>query len=457
MNRYDVVILGAGAGAKMIWGALRGRSVAVVEQKRVGGECPFVACVPSKAMLRSARVWQVLADPQWAPLVEGRVPAAVAYGQAVRRRDTIVHGRDDSGTAAALEKAGAMLLRGTGRVVGPGVLEVDGVPVGYRDLVLDTGSAPVRPQLPGLDRVPVWTSDELLSSASYPRSVLVLGGGPVGCELSFLLATFGSAVTLVQRAARLVPCEEPEASAALLSTLTGVGVDVRLGSQVHEVTRHADGGRFALDTGPAIGAAAVVLAAGRRPRATGLGLDRLGVRLTAEGAVPLDDRCRVAGAEHLWAVGDVTGLAPFTHTAHYQGRVVAANLAGRALRADYRAIPRAVYVEPEMVAVGHTLATARAAGIEPLVASAAMSQAVRSNTEGAAAGWLRMLADPGTGAILGATAVGGHAAEWIGEVALAIRAGIPVPVAAEVVHPFPTYSEILEIPLWELTGQLEQR
>ncbi|MFF4970259.1 FAD-dependent oxidoreductase [Streptomyces sp. NPDC001037] len=200
----------------------------MVEQARVGGECPFVACVPSKAMLRSARVWQTAENPEWSALFSGRVLASVAYQEAVRRRDRIVHGRDDSGSAMALGVSGATLLRGRGRVRGSGVLEVVGAAcgtteIGFRDLVISTGSEPIRPRIPGLDGVPVWTSDEALSISEQPGSITVIGGGPVGCELAFLFAAFGSRVQLVQRNERLVPREEPEASAVLADTLAGQG------------------------------------------------------------------------------------------------------------------------------------------------------------------------------------------------------------------------------------------
>lgn len=458
MDTYDTVILGAGAGAKMIWGALGDRSVAVVEQERVGGDCPFVACVPSKAMLRSARVWRTTENPDWSALLTGRVAQSVAYQEAVRRRERIVHARDDAGNAAALGATGATLLRGRGRLRGPGVLEVAGsagtTEIGFRDLVINTGSEPVRPEVPGLDTVPVWTSDQALSTADQPGSIVVIGGGPVGCELAYLFAVFGSHVELVQRNARLVPREEPETSATLAETLTGAGVVLHPGHQVTRAEPHGAGARLTLDDGRVLDADVVVLAAGRRPRSAGLGLDEIGVAPGPGGAVRVDPRCRVEGTDNVWAVGDVTGIAPFTHTAHYQGRVVAANLTGRHVEADYRAVPRAVYVTPTVASVGHTVASARAAGIDPVVARGSIDQTVRAATEGAGEGWLMLLADARSGVLIGATAVGGQAEEWISEVSLAIRAEVPAQVAADVVHPFPTYSEVLEIPLWELASKL---
>jgi dihydrolipoamide dehydrogenase len=404
-------------------------------------------------MLRSAHVWGAAGQPDWHDLLPGQVSGPDAYAQAVRRRERVVHARDDSLNAAALAETGATLIRGEGRIVRAGVLRVDGGEIGYGDLVLNTGSAPVHPPVPGLDTVAVWTSDQALSTAVFPSSALVLGGGPVGCELAHLFACFGTAVTLVQRGPRLVPREEPTTSAALLDVLAAAGVDVRLETQIASVQRTDDGARVTLSTGAVVDAAVIILAAGRRPSTTQLGLETLGVELTDAGAVPTDERCRVTGADGLWAVGDVTGIAPFTHTAHYQGRVVAANLSGRETVADYRAIPRAVYTAPVFASVGHTEASAQAAGLDPLVSSVPMSQTVRAATEGDAAGWLRLLVDPVSGMVLGASAMGGRAEEWISEVSMMIRAQIPVEVARDVVHPFPTYSEILDTALWELSAR----
>ena len=179
MDAADIVIIGAGAGAKLVWGSVPGRSVAVVEQELVGGYCPFYACMPSKAMLRSARVWGLGADEQFSGLFTGRSDATAAYQHAVVRRERIVHARDDSSTAAALQKTGARLLRGTGRIVQPGVVEVDGTRVEYRDLVLNTGSTPLVPQMSGLDTVPTWTSEQAMSTSEQPRSPSSVGPGRV--------------------------------------------------------------------------------------------------------------------------------------------------------------------------------------------------------------------------------------------------------------------------------------
>lgn len=457
MDRFDLVVLGAGPGAKMIWGSVPGRTIAVVERGLVGGDCPFLACVPSKTMLREARLWTQAADPIHAPLIINRALPQEAFAHAAARRDAVVHNRDDTAAAAALKATGATLRRGSGTIVRPGVVAVDGDEIGYRELVIDTGSQPARPRVDGMSTVDVWTTEEALSTREQPRRLLVIGGGPAGVELAFLYATLGTEVTVAEGAERLVSREEPEASAALRDLLTQTGATVCLGTQVSRLERHGLGVTARLTNGDTVEADRVLLAAGRRPRTAGLGLDRLGVSLGEKGEIAVDARCRVRGADHVWAVGDATGIQPNTHVAHYQGRVVAANLRGEALSTDYRAMPRVIYTTPVVASVGHTLASATAAGLKPLVARAPMSDPVRSTTEGDSRGWLMLVADPARGVLVGATAVGGYAEEWISEISLAIRADVPVWVAAHVVHPFPTYGEVLEDPLWRLSAELLPR
>lgn len=454
VRSFDVVILGAGAGAKLVWNGVRGRSVAVVEPALVGGRCPFLACVPSKAMLRAATAWRLAREGRFTGLFTGAVPAREAYSRAVAHRERLVNGRDDGAAAAALERTGAELLRGRGRVVRPGVVEVADTEVGYRDLVLNTGSVPEVPDVPGLAECPTWTSEQAMSTDEYPESLLVLGGGAVGCETAYLFAAFGCAVTLVQRGPRLIPREEDEASEEVAQALERVGVRVLRNTTPTGARRHGGGARVRLADGRTVEASRILFATGRRPDTSGLGLEVLGLHPEPGAPLTVDDRCRVAGAQNLWAVGDVTGVSPFTHTAHYQGRVVAANLSGHVVRADYRGVPRTVYTDPVLASVGHTEASARAAGIDPLVAAFPVSGTVRSAIDDAREGWVKLVADSARGVLVGATAMGGRAEEWISEVSQAVRAELPVATLVDTVHPFPTFSEALEGPLWELASRL---
>lgn len=459
MRRFDVVLLGAGSAGEWIWSQLSSLSVAVVEAGRVGGECPFVACIPSKALLRSAQVRRLVADAHRlgamaAPVALGD-PAA-AFAAAVARRDLISDGRDDSGKAEELAHSGAVLFRGRGRIDGPGRVVVatptgELQELGYADLVIDTGSSSVRPPVPGLDQVPTWSSDEALSSSELPKSLAVLGGGPVGCELAQVYAAFGVKVTLVEMADRLLAKEEPAIAAILAEVLVRNGIDVRTGTRLVGAEAGGPGARLTLEGGDRVEVERVLVATGRQPNVDGIGLESLGLVPNPTGLLT-DVRGRVEGAEHVWAAGDVTGVAPFTHTANYQARIVVANLRGYPMIGDYRALPRAVYTDPPMAAVGLTAESACAAGVEVAVASTSLAETGRAGTDGLDLGALHLVADTVKGVLVGAAAIGPGADELIGEATLAIRAGIPIAVFADVVHAFPTYAEAYEPPLRELAG-----
>jgi pyruvate/2-oxoglutarate dehydrogenase complex dihydrolipoamide dehydrogenase (E3) component len=405
MDVFDVVVLGSGPGSEPVWSAADGRSVAVVERALVGGACPFVACVPSKSMLRSAGAWATAAEPEFAPFYRGAAEPALAWRHAVHRRKRAVHNGDDWAFAERLRRVGVHLFR-----------------------------------------------DHL------PDSVVVVGGGPVACELGMLFAMFGTVVTIVERDARLLPREEPAVTDTITEKLHDLDARTLPGSTVIEVApRGGAGVRATVDIGRPIEAQRLLLAAGRQPETRNLGLENLGLAVRAGAPVHVDERCRVVGVDHVWAVGDVTGIAPYTHTAEYQGRIVAANLRGEDARADYRAIPRAVYTRPAVAAVGHTEQSARAAGIDPQVATASIGDTVRAVTEGDREGWVRLVADPARGLLVGATAVGGRAEEWISELVLAIRAEVPLRVLTDVVRPFPTFSRVLDDPLRELDAGSKRR
>ena len=460
MESFDVVVLGAGSAGDSIANALAeaGRSVALVETLRVGGECPYVACMPSKSVLRSAearvqaKALRELGGASAAPTLDDE---DLAFRVAVERRDRIAEGRNDSAAAKGVERAGVVLVRGRGRITGPGVVDVEGRQLGWTDLVIGTGSKPVRPPVEGLDRVPTWTSDEALSAQHRPASLLVMGGGAVGCELSQAHARFGVDVTLVESGPQLVGKEEASIAEALATVLRGEGIDVRLGVEVQRAELTAGGlARVHLSDGSKVEAARVLLAVGRQPTTDGLGLDQLGIELGDGGEVQVDDHCRVEGQQHVWAAGDVTGIAPYTHTANYQARILAANLLGGDRSADYRAIPRAVYTDPAVASVGMDAETAKEQGIEAITAVMDLAQVARTATEGNDGGRLVLTADRARGVLIGAAAIGPKADEWLSEATLAIRAEVPLSVLTDVVHAFPTFGEAYEPPLRDLAEQL---
>ena len=454
MQSFDVVVLGAGSAGEVVARLVAegGRSVALVEALRVGGECPYVACMPSKAMLRSAHARgdaRRLHEVGGASASPSLDDDEAAYRAAVERRDDISEHRDDADVAQALADAGVTVVRGRGRVTAAGVVTVDGEDLGWTDLVIATGSSPVRPDLPGLDRVPTWSSDEALSAQERPASLLVLGGGAVGCELAQVHARFGTRVTLVESGPRLAGKEEPSIAERLAQVLRDDGVDVRLGVEAERFEQGGAGARAHLSDGTAVDAERVLVATGRKPTTDGLGLEVLGI----DGDVEVDAHCRVEGQEHVWAAGDVTGIAPYTHTASYQARVVADNLLGGSRTADYRAIPRAVYTEPAVASVGMAEEQAREEGLDPITAVMDLGEVARTSTEGSGGGRLVLTADRARGVLIGAAAIGPRADEWLAEATVAIRAEVPLDVLVDVVHAFPTFGEAYEPPLRELAGR----
>jgi pyruvate/2-oxoglutarate dehydrogenase complex dihydrolipoamide dehydrogenase (E3) component len=440
MGAFDVVVLGGGtAGVHVATKvAESGRSVALVEAGLIGGESPYLACVPTNSLLISAGRGQTWED-------------------AVARRDEATGGLDDSAPAQRLAASGVTVIRGTGRITAPGTVEVMLGPsprangqaslwLTYEDLVIATGCEPVAPPIEGLPDIPTWTTAEGLYSPDLPRRLIVLGGGPTGCELTQIYAAFGSHVTLVEAEDRLLPGEPAFAGETLAVALRRVGAQIYLGSPATKAERRADGLTLALDDGTRIDADRLLLASGRRPRLADLGLEALGVTVAAGAALPTTTSCRVIGPDpsvpggRVWAAGDVTGVT-HTHTGRYQAGVVAANILGEEREADYSAIPRCVFTTPSVFAVGEVGGTRIRADL---------GATTRGRLGQDDLGCLELYAEGGV--LTGAVAVGPDAATWMGEVTLAIRAKVPVAVLADAVHAFPTYGEALETAFRELAG-----
>jgi dihydrolipoamide dehydrogenase len=439
-KRYDVLVLGGGAGKNIAADLARaGRSVALVERRLVGGECPYFACMPSKSLLHSARQGET-------------------WEHAVARRDEVTHHLDDAPTAAAMAEAGVTVVRGHGRVARPGVVEVDGAEYGYTDLVIATGSEAVVPDVEGIGDVPTWTSDEALTRPELPRRLIVLGGGPVGCELSQIYAAFGTQVTLVEASDRLLASEAPFIGDLLADVLRRMGADLHLGVGATSAERTETGLRLRLSDGTHIDADRILIAAGRRPRVADLGLERLGIEADPEKGIAVDVTCKAAvtgsGSDgtNVWAAGDVTGVAPYTHAANYQWRVVVSNVLGKRREADYRAVPRAVYTTPTVYAVG--VSPVSATGLELMAAGYDLVNTPRATVENDDRGRVELYADRARGVLVGAAAVGLYAEEWMSEITLAIRAETPLSILTDVIHAFPTYGEAIEPALRELAERL---
>ena len=456
MDTYDVVILGGGSAGEYTAAltATAGKRVALVEERLVGGECPYFACMPSKAMLAAAELRQRIRHTAVKAGAVAR-PLALdddreAYAAAIARRDIIAEHRDDSAAVQRLQGLGVRVIKTRGRIEAPGVLRADEQRLGWHDLVIANGSRPREADIPGLDAVPVWNSELFYSSDELPARAAVIGGGAVGCEIAQILNRFGCRVTLMQHSEHLLSREEPAVADALAEALREDGVDVRLNADVATIWPGPDGARVTLRDGWSVAVERVIVAIGTRANTDRVGLEHLGIEPDARGNLSVDDHCRVRGQPNVWGAGDVTGLAPYTHTANYHARTIAANLLGNDTRADHRAIPRGVYTEPALASVGLTSIAARSQGYDVAVATFPLGRTARAAVRGDPAGLLVLVADKRERVLLGAAAVGSHVEEFIGEAALAIRARVPLAVLADVVHPFPTYSEGYEPPFREL-------
>ena len=415
-----VVVLGGGSTGEHFVGALRRLDdeveLTLVERRLVGGECSYWACIPTKTMLRAP---ELVAAARHAPgLQVGGLDAAEVF----RWRDLVVDGRDDASQVAFLESKRCALVRGEGVVAEPGVVTVDGRELPYDRLVIATGSSPAIP--PVVEGFDYWTNKEATETTEVPATLLVLGGGPVGCELAQFFARVGSKVTLAEASERLLPLVDADAAALVQAALEEDGVEIRLDASVEAGYLH--------------GHDRILVATGRRPNVGGL--DALGLTISRRG-VEVDERLRAA--ENVWAIGDVTGIAQFTHVGKYQARIAAYDMTGRAARADYRAIPATIFTDPQVATVG---------ALEGRIARWELTSTPRFSTyeRPKRPGFLKVAADPERRVVTGALAVGPEAGEWLQQLTLAIRAEVPIETLLDVIPPFPTFSEAVFLALREL-------
>jgi len=435
-RRFDAVVLGAGPGGEVATGILAdaGLTVALVERELVGGECGYWACIPSKTLLRPPEARSE------SERTAGVSRPELEWARVVEYRDWMIRHLDDSGAVAGYEQRGVTVVKAPARLAGPGKVEAGGEVLEAEHVVVATGSDPAVPPIEGLREAGFWTNREVTTLREIPRSAVFIGGGAVGVELGQMLARFGAQVTIVQAADRLLDREDPQVGRLIEAALEQDGLRLLLGRQATRVSVDRGERVVELDDGSAVRGERLVVAAGRRPRVSGLGLERVGVEANARG-IPVDERCRAA--EGVWAIGDATGVSLFTHVAKYQARVASANILGEHATADYRAVPRVVFSDPEVAAVGLTVEQARRQGIDAAELTLDLPDAIaRPYTyEEQPRGRFGIVIDRGRDVLVGAWAVAPLAGEWIHQAVLAIRAEIPLTVLEDTIAQFPTFSE----------------
>ena len=443
-TEVDVVVVGLGVGGEEVAGRLAeaGLSVVGIEHRLVGGECPYWACVPSKMMIRAANLLAegrrvdgmagtATVEPDWTPVAK-------------RIREEATDDWDDRAAVERFTGKGGRFVRGFGRLVGPGRVEVDDqVFTARRGIVVAVGTAPAVPPIEGLAGTPYWTNREAIEATEVPDSLVVLGGGAIGVELGQVFARFGSRVTIVEALDRLLAFEEPESGQLVRDEFAREGIDVRTGARVERVAHDGRSFTVTLADGSTVDSAGLLVATGRRVNLPDLGVETIGLDPKAK-ALTVDERLRVA--DGVWAVGDITGRGAFTHIAMYQADIVVRDILGQGgPGADYRALPRVTFTDPEIGAVGLTEAQARERGINVRVAHTDLTESTRGWIHKAGnAGFIKLVADADQGVLVGATSAGPVGGEVLSALVVAVHGQVPVETLASMIYAYPTFHRAIE-------------
>jgi pyruvate/2-oxoglutarate dehydrogenase complex dihydrolipoamide dehydrogenase (E3) component len=438
-HRVDAVVIGMGPGGEDVAGRLAeaGLSVVGVERELVGGECPYWGCVPSKMMIRGSTL---LAESRRAGTYAGQVSVTPDLGPVAKRiREEATDTWDDRVAVERFEGKGGRMVRGSATLDGPGRVRVgDDVFVASRAVVVGTGSEPVVPPVDGLREAGYWTNREAISAAEPPASLAVLGGGAIGLELAQMFARYGTEVTVVEGADRVLVAEEPEASAVVTAALAEDGVELLTGAEAVRVSREDGQVVVGVEDGTSVTAAELLVSVGRRPRVRELGLDSVGLDPDA-AALEVDDRMRAG--DRLWAVGDVTGVGMFTHLAVYQAGIAVDDILGTdGPPADYRGLARVTFTDPEVGSTGLTEQAARDQGLTVRTGSSQVSSSARGWIHGpGGVGMIKLVEDVDAGVLVGATSVGPWGGEVLSMLTLAVHARVPVPRLRTMIYAYPTF------------------
>ena len=452
-RNVDVVVIGMGPGGEHAAGTLAeaGLAVAGVESRLVGGECPYWGCVPSKMMIRAA---DLITEGRRIPGMAGRAEIAPDWAPVARRiRDEATDDWDDKVAADRFTGKGGILVRGHGRITAPGEVTVTpaaGGPGGEpqvlrarRGIVLAAGTAAAVPPIPGLAGTPFWTNHEAIETERVPEALVVLGGGAIGAELAQVFARFGSRVSVAEGADRLLPLEEPEAGDLLAGVFAREGITVRTGHPAARVTHSAGGFTVTLDGGADLTGEALLVATGRRADLAAVGAGAAGIdeRLRA---IPVDGHLRAAPG--VWALGDITGKGAFTHISMYQAGIVIDDILGREhCAAEYHAVPRVTFTDPEIGAVGLTEREAREAGLTVRTSVSQVPQSARGWIHKAGNdGFIKLVEDCDRGVLAGATSAGPWGGEVLSALCVAVHAAVPVQRLREMIYAYPTFHRAIE-------------
>lgn len=445
---YDAVVIGAGTGGEgMAWSLQNaGLRVAVIEKELIGGLCAYWGCMPSKTLLRPGTIVQ---EAEREP---GTSVPQIDFAAIAPYRNWMVRDWNDQKQVEGFKQAGIDFLRGDAAVIAPGQVRVNDHTLHTRRIIIATGSESTIPPIEGLKDTGYWTNREGTSFGEVPKSVIVLGGGAVGAELGQVFRSLGARVTIVEEAEHLLGHESPDAARYLQRRFHHDGIALHLGRKAVKVDQHDGERRVTLDDGTVLTAEVVLVATGRHALVDGLGLEHVGVKTTRQG-IQVDEHCRAA--ENVWAVGDVTGVAMFTHVASYQASIATADILGTPRPANYDDIPAVTFTDPEIASVGTTSRDRAPQGMEIIEAHAELGEAARTDTYGKGyEGALHLLADRHDRVLVGAWAAGPLAGEWIQWATLAIRARVPIPVLNDTILAFPTFTRLYLSPIQQLTKQL---